>query len=104
MSKIEAFHAMLAKNPSNVLARFGLANELLKERQWAEAAEQLQTYLAHYDDEGNGWGRLAEALVALDRRDEAREALRQGIAASRRFGHPSMAGELEMRLEELDEE
>lgn len=104
MSKIDAFRAMVTKNPENVLARFGLANELLKERQWAEAAEQLQTYLAGYDDEGNGWGRLAEALIALDRRDAARDALRQGIAASRRFGHPSMAGELEMRLEELDDE
>ena len=101
--KLETFRAMVARNPENALARFGLANELLKARLHAEAAEQLQLYLARYDDEGNGWGRLGEALLAIGRTDEAREALRQGIAASYRFGHPGMAGELEARLEELDD-
>lgn len=103
MSRLDTFRAMVAQHPGNALARFGLANELLKERQWEEAAEQLRTYLGAYDDEGNGWGRLAEALVALDRRDEARDALQRGIAASRRNGHPGMASEFEARLEELDD-
>ena len=102
MDKIETFRAMVAKNPDNPLARFGLANELLKARRWAEAAEQLEAYLARYDDEGNGWGRLAEARAALGETDAAREALRKGIAASHRFGHPGMANELESRLEELE--
>ena len=102
MSKIDAFRTMVAKNPENALARFGLANELLKERQWAEAAEQLQAYLARYDDEGNGWGRLAEAYVALGRADDARAAFRKGVDASNRFGHPGMAAELEARLDELE--
>ena len=103
MSKLETFRAMVAQHPDNVLARFGLANELLKGQQWAEAEEQLRAYLARHDDEGNGWGRLAEALIALDRTDEAREALRQGIAASNRFGHPSMAHDLQARMDELDD-
>jgi len=34
---------------------------------------------------------------------EAKDALNAGIAAARRFGHPSMAAEFEARLEELDE-
>jgi len=29
-SKLETFRAMVAKNPDNVLARFGLANEAMK--------------------------------------------------------------------------
>lgn len=102
MSRLDTFRAMVAKHPDNPLARFGLANELLKERAWEEAVEQLRAYLGAYEDEGNGWGRLAEALTALDRTDEAREALRQGIAASQRHGHPGMANELQARLEELD--
>lgn len=101
VDKIETFRQMVAKNPDNALARFGLANELLKARRWGEAAEQLRAYLAGYDDEGNGWGRLAEALEALGDTAGAADALRQGVAASRRFGHPSMANELEARLEEL---
>ena len=102
-SKIDTFRAMVAKNPENVLARFGLANEALKAGLYEEAREQLVAYLARYDDEGNGYGRLADALEHLGRRDEARDALRRGIDASRRFGHPGMASEFEARLEELDE-
>lgn len=101
--RLDTFRAMVAKQPGNALARFGLANELLKAQLWEEAAEQLRAYLAAYDDEGNGWSRLAEALAALGRVDEARGALREGIAASRRFGHVGMANEQEMRLEELDD-
>jgi predicted Zn-dependent protease len=103
MSKLDTFRAMVAQHPDNVLARFGLANELLKAQLWEEAAEQLHLYLARYDDEGNGWQRFAESLRALGRTDEARDALRRGIEASRRFGHPGMAADLEAQLEELDE-
>ena len=102
MTRIDTFRTMVAKSPDNALARFGLANEALKEGLWEEAREQLVAYLALYDDEGNGWSRLAEALEKLGRTDEAREALRQGIAASHRFGHGGMAAELEERLELLD--
>lgn len=98
--KLETFRAMVAKNPQNALARFGLANEAMKAGLYEEALEHLNAYLARYDDEGNGWARLAETLTALGRPDEAREALRTGIAASRRFGHVGMANELEARLEE----
>ena len=95
---------MVAKNPSNALARFGLANEALKAQLYEEAAEHLRAYLDRHDDEGNAYGRLAEALIALGRREEAREALRQGIEASTRFGHPGMVSEFEARLDELEGE
>jgi predicted Zn-dependent protease len=96
--------AMVAKNPSNVLARFGLANEALKAQLYEEAAEHLRVYLDHHDDEGNGFGRLADALVKLVRVEEARDALLKGIDASRRFGHPGMVNEFEARLDELEGE
>lgn len=101
-TKLETFRAMVAKNPDNPLARFGLANEAMKEGLHEEAVAQLREYHARYDDEGNGWSRLAESLVALDRIDEAREALDRGIAAARRYGHGGLATELELRKEELE--
>ena len=101
MSRIDTFRSMVAKNPGNALARFGLANEALKDGLWEEAREQLEAYLGMYDDEGNGWARLGEALEKLGRTEEAREALEKGIAASNRFGHGGMAAELEERLELL---
>lgn len=102
-AKLETFRKMVAANPGNPLARFGLANEALKAGLHEEARENLEAYLAAYDDEGNGYGRLAEALEGMGRTDDARAALRSGIAASLRHGHPSMAAEFEARLEELDD-
>jgi len=48
-----------------------------------EAIQQLRAYLASYDDEGNGFGRLALALERLGRVGEAKEALNAGIARRR---------------------
>ena len=101
--RLDTFRAMVAKSPGNALARFGLANELLKAERWDEAAEQLRTYLGIYDDEGNGYGRLAQACDALGRHEEAREVLRRGIAAAGRFGHSGLANELAGRLDALEE-
>ena len=102
-SRSAAFHAMLAKDPDDPRAHFGLANEALKAGAHAEAVEHLQAYLRVFDDEGNGYGRLAEALAALGRTAEARDALRRGIDAAERFGHPSMAGELSARMDDLED-
>lgn len=100
--RIETFRAMVARSPRNPLAHFGLANEALKDGLWAEAEEHLRTYLDLHEDEGNAYGRLAEALVQLGRGDEAKSALRRGIEAAERFGHPSMAEEFADRIEQLD--
>jgi E3 SUMO-protein ligase RanBP2 len=104
MSRIDVFREMVAKNPDNHLARFGLANEALKLGLHTEAVEHLRAYLARHDDEGNGWGRLGEALLALGDADAAKDAIRTGIEASNRHGHPGMAGELAQRLEEIEED
>ena len=100
-SKLDTFRALVAKSPDNALARFGLANEALKAGLHEEAAAQLERYLELYDDEGNGWQRLAECRLALGRVAAARDALGRGVAAARRFGHGGLATELEERLEEL---
>src|SRR5215813_4428387 len=97
-SRLETFRAMVAKNPANALAQYGLANEAAKENLLEEAREHYQAYLAASDDEGNGYQRLADVLVRLGRVDEARVALRSGIEAARRFGHPGMASELDVKL------
>ena len=100
-SRIEVFRQMLVTDPANTMVRFGLANEYLKLEQWADAATELQTYLSQADDQGNAYGKLAQALERLGRTEEARAAYQQGIAAASRHGHPSMAGDFQMALDEL---
>jgi tetratricopeptide (TPR) repeat protein len=103
-SRLDAFRAMVARNPANPLARFGLANEAYKERLFDEARDNYEAYLAVSDDEGNAYGKLAEVLHALGRTDDARAAYRRGIDAAHRFGHAGMVNDLEARLEELESE
>src|SRR6185503_10319811 len=102
-SRLDTFRAMVAKNPNHALARFGLANEAVKENLLDEAREHYEAYLSMHDDEGNGYQRLADVLGRLGDVAGQRAALHRGIDAARRFGHPSMASELQARLEELGE-
>lgn len=98
MDRLENMRALAARQPNNPLVRFGLANELLKANLLEEAVTELGSYLAAYDDEGNGWLRYADALAALGRHGEASEACRKGMDAAARYGHGSMVQEFEERL------
>lgn len=100
-SRLETFRAMVARNPDNVLARFGLAVEAEKEGALDEARTHFEAYLAVYDDEGNGWQRLADVRRRLGDATGAADALRRGMEAAHRFGHPGMVDEMEALLAEL---
>ena len=101
-SRIEALERMLETRPADHRARFGLALELERLGRWEEVVHHLREYLTATKDEGNAYGRLARALLKLDRPDEARAAYRQGIEAANRHGHPTMAMELEEELEGME--
>jgi tetratricopeptide (TPR) repeat protein len=100
-ARIEIFKKMINDDPNNTTIRFGLANELLKLERFEEAANELKAYLSQTDDQGNAYGKLAQALERLGRVEEAREAYQQGINAANRHGHPGMAQEFEMALDDL---
>ena len=95
--RLETMRAMAARSPDNPLARFGLANELLKAGLLSEAATELEAYLARYDDEGAGWLRYADTLTALGRNDDAQVAIAKGKDAAQRYGHNALLDEFESR-------
>ena len=99
--RIEALRGMVSRNPNDPRAHFGLAAELEKRGEWASVVEHLQHYLSLADDQGNAWGRLAKAFLALKQPQEAGEAYQKGIQAAQRHGHPSMAADFEDALSEL---
>jgi Flp pilus assembly protein TadD len=102
MSRIEALKRMAEARPDDPRARFGLAIEYERAGEWEEVVTHLRAYLERTQDEGNGYGRLAQALMRLGREEEAREAYRDGIRAAYRHSHPTMALEYEEILDELD--
>lgn len=100
--RLETFRTMVARQPDHAMARFGLATELAKAGEHADAIEHFALYLASHDDEGNGWMRYAESLHALGRTDEARDAIARGIDAAGRYQHVGLVGDLEALLESFD--
>src|SRR5919199_1021127 len=98
-SRIEVFKQILLSDPGNTSVLFGLAKEYEKAGQHEELVETLKDYLAHADDEGNAYGMLARAFERLGRREEARSAYERGIEAATRHGHPGMAEDYRMTLE-----
>jgi DNA-binding SARP family transcriptional activator len=95
---------MLARNPRDARAHFGLAAEFEKNSDWPRVIQHLELYLESAEDQGNAWGRLARAYLAKGNVGAAARAYRTGIEAARAHGHPSMAAEFEEALEELPEE
>ena len=101
-NRTDALRRMVERNPDDPRARLGLAMELEKTGAWQDVVTHLQVYLAHSEDQGNAWGRLAAALQHLGRSDDARAAYEHGIVAARRHGHPSMAAEFEEAIEAME--
>lgn len=101
VDRLEYFARLVAEDPSVARARFAYANELLRAERWDDAVEELRAYLSLSEDEGNAWGRLAEALTKLGRPDEAADAYLDGIEQSLKHGHTGMADDFQRALEEL---
>jgi Flp pilus assembly protein TadD len=100
-NRTDVLERLLESRPDDTRLLFGLALEYLRDQRLEEGVEALRRYLERTDDEGNAWGRLGEALLRMDRRDEAREAYLRGAEAALRHGHPTMAEEFEGILEDL---
>lgn len=101
MDRLDYFAALVAEDPSVARARFAYANELLRAGRDADAVAELRAYLELAEDEGNAWGRLAEALTRLGRPDEAADAYLAGIDQSLKHGHTGMAADFQAALEAL---
>src|SRR5918911_59510 len=98
-SRIEAFEQMLANDPDNPSVMFGLAKEYEKLGRPADVIAMLNDYLRRADDEGNAYGMLAHAYEQLGNRTAARATYQRGVEVATAHGHPSMAEDYRMTLE-----
>jgi Tfp pilus assembly protein PilF len=63
--------------------------------------EALERYLAISDDEGNAFGMLARAYEKAVQPEKAKATYQRGIDAATKHGHPSMAEEYRLALQEF---
>jgi predicted Zn-dependent protease len=92
---------VLAQNPNDAFARYGLAMEYAKSGQPDRALDEFAKLLSLHPDYTAGYLMAAQTLVAADRREDARKMLVDGIASARRTGNAHAQSEMTAMLEDL---
>ena len=101
MDRIAMLTEILAGNPSDAFARYGLAMEHSKAGQTEAALAEFGKLLEQHPDYTAGYFMAAQTLAAAARNDEARKMLKDGIASALRTGNQHAQSEMEAMLQEL---
>ena len=101
MSRREKIEAMLAEDPSDTFLRYSLAMELRSEGDNDRSLSQLSALIKDDPPMVAAFFMAGQQLVDLDRIDEAREHLRNGIEEARRQGDSHAAAEMSELLMSL---
>lgn len=103
MDKIAMLGEILAQNPQDAFARYGLAMEHANLGNTEAALGEFNTLLAAHPDYTAGYFMAAQTLAKVARTDEAKARLKQGIAAARRTGNQHALSEMEALLDDLEQ-
>jgi tetratricopeptide (TPR) repeat protein len=93
-SRREKIEAMLKDEPGDPFLRYSLACEYDNEDRADESLALFQALMADQPPHVHAFFRGAQLLVKLDRIEEARAALREGIEIARQQGELHAAGEM----------
>jgi predicted Zn-dependent protease len=101
MDKIAQLKEILALDPRNSFARYGMAMELVNRGESAAAISEFDTLLANDPDYTAGYFMAAQALAGAGRKPEAIERLKSGIASASRTGNSHALNEMQAMLDEM---
>jgi predicted Zn-dependent protease len=102
MDKIAGLKEILALDPRNSLARYGLAMELASRGETVAALAEFDTLLANDPGYSAGYFMAAQTLARAGRTPEAQDRLRSGIACAARAGDSHAQSEMQALLDELE--
>jgi len=102
MDKIASLKEILALDPKNSFARYGIAMELVSRGEIEAALAEYSTLLANDPDYTAGYFMSAQTLSAAGRNAEAIERLKAGISSAARAGNRHAISEMQAMLDELD--
>lgn len=92
---------MVARNPADSFARYGLAMEHAKAGQFEQAVEQFRELLAVNPNYAAAYFHGGQALEKLGRIPDARALYQQGIETTARTGDAHTRSELQAALDQL---
>ncbi|HUK47203.1 MAG TPA: tetratricopeptide repeat protein [Terriglobales bacterium] len=101
MDRIAMLNEILAQDPNNAFARYGLAMEYSNSGKADQALEEFEKLLSANPDYAAGYFMAAQTLMKSERKGEAREMLERGIVAAQRKGDSHAASEMQGMLEEI---
>ncbi len=93
---------LLAQDPNNQLARYGLGMEYSNKGDIDLAVSEFKKLLELNPDYANAYFMAAQALAKTGRTEEAKQFLRQGITAAARTGNNHAQSEMQALLDELE--
>ena len=97
-TRIEALQQLLAQDPSNTLARYGLAMEYVRAGELAHALAEFEALLAFDPAYSAAYFHSGQTLAKLGRLEEARDTFRRGVAVTK---DPHARSELQAALDVL---
>jgi len=102
MDKIAMLNEILAQNPNDAFARYGLAMEHAGRGETDASLTEFGRLLEKHPDYTAGYFMAAQTLAKAERTDEAKLRLAQGIACARRTGNQHAQNEMQAMLDDLD--
>jgi predicted Zn-dependent protease len=102
MDKIAGLKEILAMDPGNAFARYGLAMEYVNQGQVETGLAEFEALIAAHPDYTAGYQMAAQTLAKVERNPEAIAKLKAGIESARRTGNNHAMSEMQGMLDELD--
>lgn len=102
-TRTEMLRQVLAANPDDPFARYGLAMEHSTAGDTEAALAEFAELLRRHPDYTAGYFMAAQALARAGRNQETRDQLARGIASAQRTGNEHARAEMQEMLEELDD-
>lgn len=99
--RAEMLKSLLAQDPANTFARYGLAMEYANTGQLPEAVTEYRTLMATNPDYAAAYFHCGQTLERLGRLEEARAVYQQGIELTTRSGDSHTRSELQSALDLL---
>jgi tetratricopeptide (TPR) repeat protein len=100
-NRTEVLKAMVAQDPTNAFARYGLAMELVKGGELESAIAEFRALLEHNPSYAAAYFHGGQALEKLGDVEQAREFYEKGIEVTSRTGDQHTRSELQAALDML---
>jgi tetratricopeptide (TPR) repeat protein len=101
MSRVDVLKGMVAQNPNDSFARYGLAMEYKNAGDWDGAMGEFRALIAANPDYHAAYFHGGQTLERMGREDEAREMYREGVDAATRAGNAHARSEMQGALDML---